>query len=204
VLTSGNASLDDRRAKVLQVESRLDEESLDFIDRAGWNPWLYLKSLLIPAGLLARRGQKVEASLSTEVTETLVGRFRAAVSEGADVLLRANATRSFYMATPIHLNVEDGVASLKATVILRPEVQSRMDSYVARCGERVVTGSFDSDAAQIIGDPLWGTFIAYPLEVLVPLGAGPEGDTSPLVLELVSGGREPEVRTYTLQLPVSS
>jgi hypothetical protein len=201
VLASGHASLDDGTSEVLEVEAYLDETSLDFIDRAGWNPWLYLKSLLIPAGLLAKRGTNVEASLSDEVTEALTRRFDTGLSEGADRLIRAEATRGFYLAQPVRIEVEGGIARLSATVVIRREARPRMDSYSVRYGDSVVTGTFDGIEPQAFGDPAWGTFLAYPLEVGVPVGSV-RGDGAPrLELSLVSGGREQDVRTYTLIVP---
>jgi hypothetical protein len=192
-----HATLEDGRAQILHVESRFQEASLDFLDRAGGNVGSFAASLLIPAGFLSRENETAEHHLALEVADDLSRGLARAIREGSHEVLVADRLAGFHLDPHYDLKLENDVVHFQGEVVLRRAEQERMESYSIHVGENSVSGEFAAGSPDRIDSSRRAQYLRFPFRAEIPLS--PSADR--LVIQLTAGGANPGVRSFTIPLP---
>ena len=191
-----HATLEDGRAQLLHVESRFQEASLDFLDRAGGNVGLFAASILVPAGLLSHESRTAETKLADEVADDLARGLSRAVRDGSSDILVANRLTGFHLDSNYTLEVRGNLLHFRGEAVLRRGDLERMESYSLHLGPHTTSGEFGDGTP----DPDLSTrrahYVRYPFEADIPLDATADH----LAIQLTAGGPNPGVRTFTMSL----
>ena len=195
-LLEDRATLEDGRARLLHVDARFQEVSLDFLDRAGGNVGSYATSIVVPAGLLSHESRSAEAKLVSVASEDLARGFARAVREGAREILVADDLAGFHLDPRYELEIRGDRVFFRGEAVLRRGDLERMDSYSIRVGDREVTGEFADGVPDAENSTRRARYLRYPFEAVVPLESGADHAT----IELVAGGQGASVRTFTIAI----
>lgn len=191
------ATLEDGRAQILHVESRFQEASLDFLDRAGGNVGAFAASIVVPAGFLSRENPNAEHKLALAVANELSRGLARAVREGSHEVLVADRLAGFHLDPHYSLDLRDAKVRFQGEVVLRRAEQERMDSYSARLGRSTTSGEFGSGIPDRKDSSRRARYLRFPLRVELPF----DTTSDHLTLQLTAGGANPGVRTFTIPLP---
>ncbi len=194
-----HATLEDGRAQILHVESRFQEASLDFIDRAGGNVGSFAASIVVPAGFLSRENENAEHKLALEVADDLARGLARAIREGSHEVLVADRLAGFHLDPHYDLELKNDIVHFQGEVVLRRAEQERMESYSIHVGEHSVSGEFTAGSPDRIDSSRRAQYLRFPFRAEIPLD--PAADR--LVIQLTAGGANPGVRTFTIPLPDS-
>jgi hypothetical protein len=192
-ILAGRASLEDGRAECLYIETQVSETTLDFLDRAG-DFSLYLRSMLIPVGLLAKQGPKVERALGEHKAEDLARALAEELLTGTDSLSGSSRVAAFFLAKDLAVQATRGETTLQGRVLVRRGSPSRLSWCRAISGDTVTTVQFGSPRAT----PPGARYDEFDLELQLAASG------RSVRLEIASGGRDPQVRSYTIRVPPSS
>lgn len=200
-ILDGLAGLGDGRARLVELTASFEGAAMDFLDRSGGAPHRVLASLVIPAGLLAKEGPRVERRLAEDVVTDLGRAFVEEIHSGTEEILRADRVSPFHLRPGWSWERvgEDGWL-LRGELALLEEAGSRLNRWRLAQGERMVEGVLDAwslDPELSRPRERWSRHV---LEARLP-GLDPEAPTR---LELIGGGRDMRRRTYTLAPAVAS
>ena len=189
-LVDGRATLADGRCEYLYVEGRLSDLTLDFLDRAP-GAGSYLLSLLVPSGLLAGRGSRVDESLAEHAADELAHAVADELLRSAGPLLAGARTCPFFLGDDVALRTDERGTIVSGRVLVRRDSPVRLAACRARVGSAATTYDFPRQASSPPGE----RYDEYPFELRLD-------DHGPLVrLEIAAGGRDVLSRSYTLSVP---
>jgi hypothetical protein len=192
-LAARQASLADGRAELAHVQSRFHGATLDFWDRAGGDAQSLATSIFVPAGLLARRGVRVDRAVAAKAIEDLVEGVTSEIqSESMDVLV-AKRVSDFYIDPRSTLLSEKGGLRFRGDVILRRGEIERIDTWKLQAGTDTLEGELHEAIADTELTTAHSRFVRYPIDVRMPAAPNCQEAT----LTIVSAGRNPMRRTFT-------
>jgi hypothetical protein len=191
------ATLEDGRAQILHVESRFQETSLDFLDRAGGNVGSFAASIVVPAGFLSRENPNAEHKLALAVSDQLSHGLARAVREGSREVLVADRLAGFHLDPHYSLDRREDKVRFQGEVVLRRTEQERMDGFSARLGGSTASGEFGPGIPDRTDGSRRARYLRFPFRVELPYDASSDH----LTLQLAAGGANPGVRTFTIPLP---
>lgn len=192
-LAARQASIDDGRAELAHVQSRFHGATLDFWDRAGADAGSLAESILIPAGLLARNGARVDRAVAAKAVAELVEGVRSELqSESMDVLV-AKRLSDFYVDPRSILLSENGFLRFRGDVILRRGEIERIDTWRLQAGADSLEGELQEAIVDTELTTAHSRFVRYPIDVQMPAAPNCQEAT----LTIVSAGRNPMRRTFT-------
>jgi len=193
-LLAGRATLDDGRARILDVETTFRETELDFLDRVdGLLPMT--ASLLVPAGLLQRAGPRVSERLAEQLLEELCDQAAADIRRSRGTVAKAERTESFYLDPAIDVLRDDEGPALHASVLLNPNEADRIELAFATLDAVELSTSVGEAVPDAGAGNLRQQMLRLPVRVRLPPGAA-----GILRLELLSSGRNPDRRSFSIDL----
>jgi len=190
------ATLDDGRAHLLHVESRFQEATLDFLDRAGGNVGLYGLSILVPAGFLSHESSSAEERLSEEVASHLARGLARAMREGSSEILVAGRLAGFHLDPKYTVEIRDGAVHFQGEAVLSRGDRERMESYAVQLGQQTTSGEFGEGTLDSAMSTRRNQYLRYPFSADFSLEPGADH----LAIQLTGGGPNPAVRTFTIAL----
>jgi hypothetical protein len=195
-IAAPHARLSDGLSELAHVQARFRGTDLDFLDRAGGNVGSYAVSLVVPAGLLARKSENVEHCVSESAIEDLSqGLMRELQNESSRVLLGERVS-SFHVTPESTLTADDGTLRFRGAVLLRTGEIQRMDTWRLEAGAESTEGEFGDAVVDAELTTARCRYMRYPLDIRLPISSG--GREAKLTL--VGGGRDLSVRTFTFKI----
>lgn len=189
------ATFSDARSRLVQVESRFRDESLDFIDRAD-GVGQYAASLVVPAGLLARDGEGVEENLTELVGRSLADGLARELALQRREVSAADRVAPFRLEPDVRVGAAGDVIEVRASVLLEQGDVDRMDDFVVRSGPAAVRGEFGEGVLDADLSTRRERVLRYELSARLPRSsAGPY-----LNVAIAGGGRARVVRSFTIPL----
>ena len=188
------ATLDNNRARVVDMGRELEEVNLDFRDRAGGSLGRYALSLVWPAGLLSVETEAAKEAIEAEIVAGISRSFADELQDRREELIRAGQLVDFQ---PEDLKVIWGPngLGLQGAVVLQAEEQDRLGSLSYRVGSgQFIEASFgrvSQDATEGRRGPL------KRFEVDVALMNLTEPDPEFVQVEVRDSTRDENVRTFT-------
>ncbi len=195
-ILADHATLEDRRAQVVHLESRFQEATLDFIDRSNGSVGLYAASILVPAGLLSHEGAGAEEKVAGAVAQELAQGLAQSVRDESREIVVADRLTGFHLDPGYRLEVRKNAVHFEGEAVIRRAEQERMESYVVVVGKQRVAGEFGSGTPDRMNSTRHAKFVRFPFRADVPLEAGADR----IVVELTSAGANPGTRTFTIPL----
>lgn len=186
-------SLADPSARVLATSARFTDTELDFTERADSSTH-YLLGCVLPSAHLARATPRTERAIHAAVVEGLRDGLVQAVQSRRTELVRAGEV------APMFIEPEELVVRREGDEVL---VQGSVHLSEASLAGGVRELVLEAGAEAVAIEPGAGEAIAHaghrshPFEARVPLGEGSEQ----LRVEVLAGGRDRYVRSYTFELP---
>jgi hypothetical protein len=195
-IAAAHASISDGRSELAHVQARFRGTDLDFLDRAGGSVGSYAASLVVPAGLLARKSDNVEHCVADNAKSELAqGLMRELRSESERVLVGERVS-SFHVAPESALDYKDGALLFHGSVLLRTGEVQRMDTWRLEAGTESIEGEFGNAAVDAGLSTVRCRYLRYGLDIRLPcLTCEHEAK-----LTLVGGGRDVSVRTFTFEV----
>lgn len=188
-ILAGRATLEDGRSECMYAEGRFSDTTLDFLDRAGGDLRYYGLSLVVPVGLLVKSGEAVEASVARRVADELAQALAEEILVRTDALSGAGRVCDFFLAPGARLERSARGWTLSGRVLVRADSRTRLAWCRASIGEESVTVNLSPVSDDLtVGD----RYREYPFELQLN-GEGPHAR-----LVIASGGRDPQVRSYTI------
>jgi len=193
-VNAGRTTLQRGGSRLSDLEARVDDATLDFLDRVGGNPGQLVLSVLVPPGFLGREGARAEEALSEKVSGLLATELRNRVSDDRNRILRGERLIDFYLAADASAEWDESGLHFSGEVLERLGDGMRLDRCRIEAGG--VTAWFQPGPGEPAPDV--GTQrIRYLRNALA--GDFPDvPKTSTARLELFAGGRNSVSRTYTL------
>ncbi len=196
-LTLDQRGLDGRQSEVMRLTTRFEGADLDLVDRAGADAKTLLLSLILPAGGLAKTGPRVDRRLSEHLTTDLADGLAEELYRGRANMIEADRIAAFYLDPSIAIeHTEAGLVVRGEAVVHRSEAE-RMHEFVIRIGDASVVGTFDEEREDPSESTQRNRLIRFPFEATLPAGS----TSTELRIELLGGGRQLAVRTYTCRVP---
>jgi hypothetical protein len=196
-IRADHATLEDGRAQILRLESRFQDTSLDFMDRAGGNVGLFAASILVPAGLLSHESGSAERKVSAAVSADLARGLARSVRDGAHEILVADRLAGFHLDPRSSVEIRGHLLHFRGEAVLRRNEQERMESYSIRLGSHTASGEFGDAAPDPADTTRRARDLRFPFEADVEL----DPTARSLEIQLVAAGASPGVRTFTILLP---
>jgi hypothetical protein len=198
-ILSAHATLEDRRAQIVHLESRFQEATLDFIDRADGSVGLYAASILVPAGLLSHESTGAEAEVAGAVAQELARGLARAVRDESREIVVADRLTGFHLDPQYKVEVRKDAVHFEGEAVIRRAEQERMECYSLIVGGKRVFGEFGPGTPDRMNSTRHEKFLRFPFQADIPLEAGADR----LVVELTSAGANPGTRTFTIPLGAS-
>jgi hypothetical protein len=187
--------LEQSGARVLRTRAELAETTLDLTDRAGGRVGPYVASLLVPAGLLSRSGERTEESLHEKVAAGLGAQLAHDLRGRADEILGPEQLVDF---RPSEVEVVRGPNGLE----LRGAFLLSVGDAESMGGARVRADGGEARVARFgQGEPVAAAegsarALRYPLVVTLPVS--PDADT--VQIEVWDASRDQNRRTFTFPI----
>lgn len=198
-IADDRASFADGRSRLVQIESRFRNMSLDFIDRAD-GAGNYAVSLVVPAGLLASDGEGVEGALSSAIGLELAAGLARELSLQQREIRAADRVAPFQLDPRVQVALEGDDVLVTGSVLLKRGDVDRMEEFVVRSGSAVVNGEFEDGAVDEFLSTRREQVLRYAFTARLP-----RSQIGPFVgLEMAAGGRTRIVRSFTLPLDVQA
>lgn len=186
---AGRASLDDGRAEYGYYEYHLDRTTLDFLDRRP-GAGSFALSLLVPVGLLATEGVTVEEALALSLARDLGGHLAEEILRRRDDLSQSGRVADFFLDPEVLVERKEGTRVLRGRVLLRRDSPSELDRCQVSIGGEATTVPLRQNSSTPSS-----RFVPYLFEA--PLSE----DARQARIAILTGGRDLQVRTYTVNLP---
>jgi len=195
-IVRGEATLQDRNARLARIEAEVREVPTSFASRGGFSkPGQMAASILVPVGFLSTNNEEQRARLQETLGWELAARFRRRVAErGRDSLVENTQRVDFQLEEASIQNTGDGAVQLIGSVSLDTRWGTeRMKHFELHVADTVIqTAEFDRASAR----PRGREELVYPLEVNLPWT--PELERIRLVL--VDGSENERRRSYTFNV----
>jgi hypothetical protein len=196
-LAAEEAGLGDRSAELLRLTATFEGTDLDLVDRAGPSPTTYLLSLVVPPGFLAREGERVAGRVAAALVEDLASGVAGELRRGRASLVDADRIASFYLEPGTEVRREGGRLSVRGEVVVRRQAWERMEELVVAAGEARRVAAFGEERVDREESTRRMGVVRVPFETELEL----VGDPQTVRVELLGGGRQLALRSYTFPIP---
>jgi hypothetical protein len=161
-IVADHATLEDRRAQIVHLESRFQEATLDFIDRSNGNVGLYAASIVVPAGFLSHESAGAEAKVAGAVAGELAEGLARAVRDESREIVVADRLTGFHLDPGYRIEVRKDKVHFEGEAVIRRGEQERMESYSILVGRKRVAGEFGSGMPDRMNSTRHAKYVRFP------------------------------------------
>ena len=193
-LLAGVTTLQEGGSRLGEIDVRIEEAQLDFLDRAGKSAAWITASFFVPPGLLAKSSESAERGLSEALAQRFAQGLADRVEDDPGRILRAEQVVDYYLTAGSRAEWSAEGTWFEGEVLVRLGDGARLEEW------ELEGGGVSVRAEGGVGEPAPDVgsqrdrYLRHRLRLLLP---GAERSET-VRLHLHAGGRNPTSRTYTL------